>query len=713
MNAGGNPTALEFFAALFPVNGADRPGLIELRPLPSLKRAFIEPGDWSAIDRFVQNHRHEDVYFGPAARIDSQNGGGKDNCGLVRAVYADIDFKTTPEEEARRALTEFPFGASIVVSSGGGYHPYWLLSEPVDLRAEGDRFESILRRLAAALHADPSCAECARILRVPGSLNHKPEYGTPRKVRIIHFAADRLYELSDFDDFLAPEPEPEKPQVSQTPKEGTGTRPGDLFNQRATWEEILEPAGWKTLKTHGEETYIYRPGIDTSHTATVNYKGSGLLYMFSSDAAPFKEHESYSKFWAYTLLHHKGDKTAAVKALVALGYGTNGTQQPGPEQPPPITEDPEFLREQGKRVRAEGQPAEEPKPFTPPAHWIMRDVAEVRSWPCKPIEWVIEGIAARGNLVWIAADTQTGKTLIGFYNALQMPKGGLLYGRFKVNPVKRILYLVLEDPERRIKDRILDILHGMDPAIDPGVFSAYFASGLNIADDLQMSWLDELVADYEVIYLDTYQRSTPGIASFDDAKQSLIVHKLVELTRKHNVLLFVHDHFRKPDTKNPRRDPDKGDVKGTGGKVQNADCVITMDKAGDRIRVKVESKENSTVYYFMLEVSPEGSDGEKYTFVGDLEQMAGDMKKIGDANRMKVFEAIPADGSETSRDDICRNTGLKARTVNKHLAALVAAAQVRTNGKESTAIRYGRAQASAHGETVPCALPVSETLPFN
>ncbi len=374
-----------------------------------------------------------------------------------------------------------------------------------------------------------------------------------------------------------------------------------------------------------------------------------------------------------------------------------------------IGRDPEAAAEELSRLSdaapewkpAEKEPDKPANPFTPPAHWIMRDAADVASWPCAPIQWVIEGIAARGNLVWVAADSQTGKTLVGLYNALQMIRGGLLYGQFPVTPVNRILYLVLEDPDRRIKERILDMLRAGDPPIPRNRFTVYFAAGLNIGDELQAAWLEGMLIGFDVVYLDTYQRATPGIASFDDAKQSLIVHRLMELTRKHNILLWVHDHFRKTDQKNKRKDPDKSDIKGTGGKVQNADCVISMDKQGDRIRVKVETKEDSNVRYFMLRVSPKGSPDDKFTYMGDLEQMGGDMKALGEANRKKVLEAVPDDGREVSRNDICEATGLQDNAVKNHLRALIAEAGLKTNGKKGKAIRYMRANGIGREETPP------------
>jgi putative DNA primase/helicase len=100
----------------------------------------------------------------------------------------------------------------------------------------------------------------------------------------------------------------------------SGLRPGDAYNQRETWEEILEPHGWKRLYMRDEEGYWQRPDKEgPGVSATTNYAGSDLLYVFSTSTV-FEAGRGYSKFAAYTFLEHGGDFSAAAKALVKQGY---------------------------------------------------------------------------------------------------------------------------------------------------------------------------------------------------------------------------------------------------------------------------------------------------------------------------------------------------------------------------------------------------------
>jgi putative DNA primase/helicase len=109
-----------------------------------------------------------------------------------------------------------------------------------------------------------------------------------------------------------------------------GGRPGDAFNAIATWEKILTPHGWffERQNEDGSEHWR-RPGKNFGTSATVNYQGSDLLYVFSSNADPFDELTGYTKFSAYALLEHGGDYPAAASELARLGYGSGHSSMYG------------------------------------------------------------------------------------------------------------------------------------------------------------------------------------------------------------------------------------------------------------------------------------------------------------------------------------------------------------------------------------------------
>jgi 5S rRNA maturation endonuclease (ribonuclease M5) len=325
--------------------------------------------------------------------------------------------------------------------------------------------------------------------------------------------------------------------------------------------------------------------------------------------------------------------------------------------------------------------------FQPPMHWEILDVAEVEKWQCTPLEWIIEHIVAKGNLVFVAADSQCGKTLLALYIVLKILTGGLLFDRFRIYPVKRVLYLLLEDPSRRAKQRILDMRQKI--RVKLGQFMVYVAPGFSLVDDAHMAWLKQFIIEgqFDFVVLDTYQKATPGISSFDDTTQGPILHRLANLTRKANVTLWIHDHYRKEGGGKKRRELDLNSLKGTGGKPQNADAFILMERHGDRINVLVSSKDSDQKPRFTLRVSPEGSDEEKFQWAGDLEDASNDMKATGRMNRMAVYKAVKT--IWTSKSEVKAVTCLADSTVNDHLAALCKDGKIQKTGTNRST-RYRR-----------------------
>lgn len=106
------------------------------------------------------------------------------------------------------------------------------------------------------------------------------------------------------------------------------SRPGDDYNERAEWADILEPAGWTVHHTDGPGRTVYwtRPGKPWAkgHSATTGHAGTGVsdrLYVMSS-ATEFHTDEPMSKFYVYAHYNHNGDLAAATRELARQGYGS-------------------------------------------------------------------------------------------------------------------------------------------------------------------------------------------------------------------------------------------------------------------------------------------------------------------------------------------------------------------------------------------------------
>lgn len=190
---------------------ADPPGFIDVRTIDADDQAKRMPVA-SAEEAFqlASNAGRTNVYVGIATRqtgSTARDAGGKENLEAVRALWVDADFKQPEDESAfAEALETFPHPPSMVVSSGGGRHVYWLLAESFDLTAAAnvERFENALKGIADYLGGDFAATDASRILRVPGTMNYpnakKRAAGrTPAACKLEALDDGRTYSFDDFE----------------------------------------------------------------------------------------------------------------------------------------------------------------------------------------------------------------------------------------------------------------------------------------------------------------------------------------------------------------------------------------------------------------------------------------------------------------------------------------------------------------------------------
>ena len=333
--------------------------------------------------------------------------------------------------------------------------------------------------------------------------------------------------------------------------------------------------------------------------------------------------------------------------------------------------------------------------------WQRLDVANLDDWDCEPLHPIIDGILARGNLCSLVAETQTGKTLLSLYLARRLLAGGKLFGRFQITPVKRVMYLMLEDPVRRLQERLLDTDHEFPERPSPGALIFHAAPGFSLADDRMWQWLEGCIGAGrpDVVFIDTYQKATSGITSFDDKEQSPLLHKLADLTRRLGITIIVIDHVRKRPVGKGRRAITIDDLKGTGGKAQNCDVVILMERTKNREGIVFQSfsKDFDVPVRIELRVAPRGSrEAMKFTYVEDVKAEPG----RGGRGRARVLtdEAVLSAFTEwCSTTPAAKTCGVSTATMRRELKRLEGDGKVVHNGKKSRNSRYRRADADTTG----------------
>ncbi len=162
----------------------------------------------------------------------------------------------------------------------------------------------------------PSPAEChptGRCYKYVGSRSLSDVTTITEAERALLFEISRSFDKSP-------------PRTSRSPgasakSQATGQRPGDLFNANTDWTELLSRYGW-TCAGAGSDGVMYwcRPGKADGTSATLNYEHSDRLYVFSSNAIPLEQGQSYSKFEFLAAMEYDGDFTAAAIALIDAGF---------------------------------------------------------------------------------------------------------------------------------------------------------------------------------------------------------------------------------------------------------------------------------------------------------------------------------------------------------------------------------------------------------
>jgi putative DNA primase/helicase len=114
---------------------------------------------------------------------------------------------------------------------------------------------------------------------------------------------------------------------------GMEVSPGDDFERRTDWADILVPAGWTLVHQVGSTRYWRRPGKRIGISATTGRaRDRDRLYVFST-STPFEAEMPATKLHAYAVLHHRGDHSAAARALRHAGFGNDRSSAGSPLPP--------------------------------------------------------------------------------------------------------------------------------------------------------------------------------------------------------------------------------------------------------------------------------------------------------------------------------------------------------------------------------------------
>lgn len=283
----------------------------------------------------------------PTAHIGTHQRGGKEHTGAIVAFFADIDvagpnhkhaasgLPHPSDQQAQALLASLPT-PSLTIATGGGYHAWWYLSEPIivdDIAAA----EQLTKQWSTAVielgrrrgfHID-DVGDLARVGRLCGTTNGKrgrrsPVYLADAAVWPDPDHEPHRYTLEELAKVLAitpgqkPQPKP-KARVKPRPAIG-GLSPADAAAQ-VPWADILGPHGWTpvgnvTMYGRSWETWL-RPGDPTSNYSLKADPDGPCIVWSSAAGLPAGPGQRLTKFRVLAHLEHQGDENAAARAIYA------------------------------------------------------------------------------------------------------------------------------------------------------------------------------------------------------------------------------------------------------------------------------------------------------------------------------------------------------------------------------------------------------------
>ncbi|MDD5604214.1 MAG: DUF927 domain-containing protein, partial [Eubacteriales bacterium] len=317
-------------------------GYITIVTLPEREVYWFKVKDINtAAMKVVKCGKRTNTYFGIALRkeiLPNNARGGERDVIVVPVLYADIDIKgkahakeELPEtkEQAIEFLNSLPVKPSISVWSGNGIHAYWLLDKPFKISNDEDRerisglisgWGTYINKMGAEKNWKiDNVYDLARVLRVPGTVNHKLADG--EMCSVIENTGER-YDISVFEPYRMVQPPAEKHEEAVDAPVGNADRIiekcGFIRHCRDNAATLSEPY-WHAMVTN---ISLARDGPEVVHTLSQPYPSYNAAETDEKIKRAIKENKPHTCRFIREKLGYKCQDKCKVKAPVVYAVLT-------------------------------------------------------------------------------------------------------------------------------------------------------------------------------------------------------------------------------------------------------------------------------------------------------------------------------------------------------------------------------------------------------
>lgn len=496
--------------------------------------AFEWPADRQNIIDYLHTNQQHDVYW--TTSIFSYPSRKEEFALKEYALWADLD-EVNPE------AIDSEYRPTIAwESSPDRYQCLWVA-------AMGD-FEGVSdpglenQRMTYMIGADPSGWDAAQLLRLPGWVNHKPEYEKKGKYpqgKILWSDGPR-YLRDDFADL--PEVNIGKDQLSEA-----------LTSDIDGVDRLQVIADVKLKLNNTARELLFATGASGDISSQLWY----LIRCLADAGLTTAEIVSVVKDTPWNKFASRHDEMR-----VLIGQASKAIAQRSEET---------IAKLEGEEPDEEDEPRPDPQRLG----FLLKNI--------KRPKYIVQGILSEGACGFIAGEPKCYKSWVGLDLALSVSTGADFLGQFRVLDPGPVLYIQEEDPAPTLKNRTakiwvnkaMDRIELVKDEEDAGVYwlppdqearfdpnvDAYVQNGFIISNEAWQLWLDETLAKgmtgadgstmpYKLLIIDTLMMVAGEVDENRAQEMTTKVFKpLKVLSRKHNVAVLVIHHMGKSDKSRP------------------------------------------------------------------------------------------------------------------------------------------------------------------
>lgn len=459
---------------------------------------------------------------------DSQRG-KIETVSAVNTLYAEFDAKDFDDKGAIIAhLEKLPLPPSVLIDSGGGYHAYWLISDGYRLTDDATRqhAQRVQRAWVEYVGGDPNATDIARVLRLPGTRNLKPQYGPDYpQIRYVECCLNRTNKREELEGLIAPLLKP-KPATA-TPVAHRHSAPGNGANHRGD--------AYAATALDGELDELARTP-EGNRNAQLNTAAFNLGLLVADGL--LNESDIADQLVATAVAIGLGEReaTATVRSGIDAGMRsprrnlpdfTDSQQRPMMVAPVAAPDNEQPVEQQARRFQ-----------FLTPTELLNRP----------PRQWLVYPLLGVGDTGMIFGESGAGKTFVTIDLLLSCALGQRFADNFEVDVPIRVAYCAGEGTGG-LAERFRAAMAARE--VDPALLERNLTACLDVpnlfdpGDGLYQFAADYIASGREKLHLlviDTLHAATAGSNenSTQDAGKILASIRFLQKTLGCSVLLVHH-----------------------------------------------------------------------------------------------------------------------------------------------------------------------------